>query len=104
MNDYTLTKSTCTINEMELTIHPCDDTRGADLARAMRGRFARARGVWYMTPARAKKWELLYGAGFRIVDCNARKGKAQKFTHPNHRRKLTLQDASTCAQIMKGTK
>jgi hypothetical protein len=69
----------------------------------MRGRYARERGVWYLTPARARKWALLFDAGFSCVDASVRRGKSQRFTHPNHKRRLTLQDASTCAQIMKGT-
>lgn len=43
--------------------------RGEMLARALRGRLARSSGAWYLTPARAQKWRLLFLGGYSARRC-----------------------------------
>lgn len=65
---YTLTPSLITKGEICLKVPLLDDrgyeSRGATLARALHGRYAPEMRCFYFTPCRAKKWELLYRAGF----------------------------------------
>jgi hypothetical protein len=41
--------------------------RGTALAEALRGRFAQQDHGYYLTPARAEKWWLLFAAGFIAI-------------------------------------
>jgi hypothetical protein len=68
MNEYTLTESLITKDEMSLSCEVLGpdgfETRAAVLARSLRGRFAKEARCFYFTPVRARKWELLYRHGF----------------------------------------
>ncbi len=68
MTPYTLSPSLVTKHEMQLRIPLLDDdgyeSRGAILAKALRGRYACEMKCFYLTPKRAQKWETLYRAGF----------------------------------------
>lgn len=100
---YTLSPSTQTKGEWSLEIRLLDDagfeTRGAILARALRGRYAREMRRFYFTPGRARKWEALYCAGLtaRPADCKG----GWRFMHPNAPRAgLPLNDAMYFARAI----
>lgn len=78
MTAYTLTPSAITKHEMALRIDLLNpdgtESRGAILARALRGRYAREDRLFYFTLARARKWEALYMADFSAKSADCREG------------------------------
>ncbi len=85
---YKLAQSEFTKDEMRLQIAPLDsagyESRGAALALALRGRYAQEQHCWFLTPARAKKWQALYDAGFAAVLVKSNRGSFWRFNkHPD---------------------
>lgn len=68
MDTYTLAPSLLTKGEFSLSVPLLTpeghESRGALLARALRGRYAQEVRCFYLTPSRARKWETLYKSGF----------------------------------------
>jgi hypothetical protein len=66
------------------------DPRGANLARALKARCAPVFSAFYLTPARAFKWETLHAAGWDARQTNAGRlvSRAWVFFHPSDRTAL----------------
>lgn len=103
MTAYTLQPSTLTKHEHCLTIALLDaqgiETRGAVLAKAIGGRYAREGRCFYMTEAKARRWELLYRAGFSAERGMFRGEYRWKFTHPARRGGMKVGEATWVARI-----
>lgn len=71
MTTYTLTPPVLWKHDWALQVPLLDsdgfESRGALLAKALRGRYAGEARTFYFTPARARKWEILYQAGFTAI-------------------------------------
>ena len=85
-SDYTLSPSTITKHEFALRVlllaADGRESRGATLAKALRGRYARETHCFYLTPSRARKWELLYKAGFCARQRRCGHDYVWRFAHP----------------------
>jgi hypothetical protein len=105
--NYTLTAPSYRKDEWLLQIPPLDpdgfDSRGALLAKALKGRYAREVRGFYFTPARAHKWEALYLAGFtaKVADCK----RGWRFVHAaGPRGGMPLSDAIYFARAIAAVK
>lgn len=103
MTPYILIPSTLTKGEWMLQIPPLDpdgfESRGALLAKALRGRYAREIRGFYFTPGRGRKWEILFAADFtaRPADCKG----GWRFMHTNAPRSgVPLNDAMYLARAI----
>jgi hypothetical protein len=67
--------------EVLLRISPKQEMRAHNLARALRGRFALGLHAYYMTPARAEKWQALFDAGFDATTIRAHDQRVWVFKH-----------------------
>lgn len=107
MNPYTLQPSVLTRNESMLQVPPLDpdgfDSRGALLAKALKGRYAREIRGFYLTPGRARKWETLFAAGFTARAAGCKGG--WRFGHPGGPRGgMPLNDAMYLAKAIVGAR
>ena len=92
--------------ESQIKIAPLDaqgyDSRGATLAKALHGRWARGSGVFFITPARAKKWEVLFRAGFTAIKVNNNTDPVWRFVREGFTEKFPLHDAMKIARVLNG--
>lgn len=107
MTPYTLTPSAIDRGESCLVIDLLDpkgqETRGALLARAVGGRYAPGSRCFYFTPARVRKWELLYKTGFSARAGMLRGEYRWKFNHPGAPGGFTQTQAIIAAKVAVAT-
>jgi len=72
--------------------------RGCRLARALRGEAGSERGIYFLTPARAEKWQTLYDAGF---DARAWNDDGWRFVHRRWPHAVGLTVAMQLARAMR---
>ncbi len=72
--------------------------RGCRLARALRGESGAERGTYFLTPARAEKWQTLYEAGF---DARAWRDDGWRFVHRRWPHAVGLTVAMQLARAMR---
>ena len=103
---YKIQASKCTKHEMEIQCRLLDDTgfetRAAGLARAMRGRYAIERKVFYITPEKARDFELLFHAGFVAWRVRNKKGVMDwRYLIDGLKKKFDRKTALVIARVIK---
>lgn len=82
--------------EVVLQIRQDQDFRAWNIARALKGRWALGLRAFYMTPARAKKWEALFAAGLDAAQVTAHDQRVWIFKRDG--RSLTLAESMRLAE------
>lgn len=99
---YTLAPSPHTTGEILLTIAPeCsinDAVRAANLARSLNARSPGSILRFYMTPAVARRWQMLFDGGWSAVRCASRWGYSKDGRRYGKKRVLAFSRAMAWAR------
>jgi hypothetical protein len=85
------------ISNRKLVRITSDIARGVRLVKSLGGR--NCADGWHMTPDKARKWELLFCAGYDTVS-RYKGGRTLRYVAPNSRQNLTLYEAVRRAETL----